>query len=119
MGNPVYRRYTVAGTVVGPQAPINMDWLPLGQATLAVWLAGAGAYSVEGTLDDVISPEDGGRVGSAVPPRWFTLTEFPVASAVAKYAAIRNPWLWVRINIESIGADIEFKVQQAVTTFRG
>lgn len=118
MGNPAYQRFTVAGTTLGPQAPVLLDWLTHGETTLAVWLAGAGAYHVEGTLDDLVPVAEGGQAGASNPARWFTLVEFPAATAASKYAGFANPWLWVRINIESIGADIEFKVQQAVSAYR-
>lgn len=116
MGNPVYRTYTVAGTELGPQAPINLDWLNVSQTTIAVWLESTGQYSVEGTLDDVNPPDQGGREGSAVPPRWFPLDAFPAATAASKYAWIQHPWLWLRINITAIGGNIEFKVQQAANS---
>ncbi len=116
MANPVYRTYTLAGTVTGPQAPVNLDWLNIFQLGIGVWLAGAAMYSVEGTFDDVTPVADGGQAGSANPARWFTLDQFPVGGAASKAALIEIPFLWVRINIASIGANIEFKVQQASNT---
>lgn len=116
MANPVYRTYTVAGTITGPQLPVNLDWLNVSQMGIAVWLLGAAQYSVEGTLDDVTPAADGGQAGAANPPRWFTLDQFPVGTAVSKAAFVEFPWLFVRINLASIGANVEFKVQQASNT---
>lgn len=113
MANPIYRTYTVAGAVTGPQAPVNLDWLNVSQLGIVVWLAGAAQYSVEGTLDDVTPPAEGGHAGAANPPRWFTLDQFPVGSSASKAAFVEFPWLWLRLNIAAIGANVEFKVQQA------
>lgn len=114
MANPVYRRYTTLDS--GPQTPIYLDWLPITQDTVAVWLEATAAYSVEVTLDDLIPVAEGGQDGSSSPARWFPLVEFPAGTAVSKYAAIFNPWLWLRINIESTTGAIELKVQQALNT---
>lgn len=112
MGNPVYRLYTVAGDV-GAKEPVNLDWLNVSQTTIAVWLADTGAYSVEGTLDDVNPASQGGQDGEAPAPRWFPLDAFPAGTAVSKYATIQTPFLWLRINIAALTGNIEFKVQQA------
>lgn len=104
MGNPVSRTYAVATTVVGPQLPVNLEWNALAHFTLGVFIvSGTAAYSVEGTLDDINDP--------SVTPRWFTLNEFPVSTAVTKYAAFQNPWLFVRLNVEAITGLVEMKVQ--------
>jgi|SRR5688572_10342413 len=106
MGNPVRRSYTALDS--GPQQPINLDWLPLAQTTVAVWLEASAEYSIEVTLDDVNDPD--------VTPRWFTLEEFPVMTTASKYAAIFNPWLFLRLNIGLTTGGIELKVQQAFNT---
>ncbi len=116
MANPIYRTYTVAGTVTGPQSPVNLDWLNVSQLGIAVWLVGSGTYSVEGTLDDVNPPSDGGQAGAANPARWFTLDQFPVGGSASKASFVEFPWLFVRLNIAAIGGNIEFKVQQASNT---
>jgi hypothetical protein len=107
MGNPVRRFYTLAGTAVGPQVPLNLDWLPVAQTTIAVWVAATAAYSVEGTLDDL---NDADQAATA---RWFTLDQFPVGTVISKYAALINPWLFLRINITALTGDVELRVQQA------
>jgi hypothetical protein len=103
MGNPVRRKYTTLNE--GVQAPLNLDWLPIAQTLIAVWAAGDATYSVEATLDDINDP--------TAEPRWFTLKDFPVGTMGSKYAAIYEPWLFLRINFEIILADVELKVQQA------
>lgn len=116
MANPIYRTYTTLDS--GPQDPVNLDWLPFTSTTIAVWCDGEASYSVEGTLDDVNSPAEGGQPG-ANPPRWFPLTEFPAMTTGSKYAAIENPWLWLRLNIEMTTGNIELKIQQASDIIRG
>lgn len=107
MGNPILRAYTPLDS--GPQAAFNLDWLPIAQTTIGVFIVdGEATYSVEVTLDDVNDPD--------VTPRWFTLEEFPVGTAETKYAAIHNPWLFGRINLALITGNVELKVQQAFTT---
>jgi hypothetical protein len=113
MANPIYRTYTVVSTEVGPQSPVNLDWLNIFQLGIGVWLEGSAQYSVEGTFDDVIPPAQGGQAGAANPARWFTLDQFPVGGAASKAALVEIPFLWVRLNLAAIGANVEFKVQQA------
>jgi hypothetical protein len=114
MANPVYRYYTTLDS--GPQAPIPLDWLPITQDTVAVWLSADAAYSIEATLDDLNPPQQGGQVGASPTPRWFPLADFPAGTSVSKYAALFNPWMAIRINIEMTTGDIELKVQQALNT---
>lgn len=107
MGNPIRRAYTPLDS--GPQAPFPLDWLPVAQTTIGVFIVdGAATFGIEWTLDDVNDP--------AVTPRWFPSEEIPAGTAATKYAAVHNPWLFGRINFSLITGNVELKVQQAFTT---
>lgn len=107
MSNPIWREYGPLDS--GPQSPFNLDFVSLTQATIGVFIVdGQCEYSIEVTLDDVNNPD--------VTPRWFTLDEFPAGTNVTKYAAIYNPWMFGRINLELITGQVELKVQQAFIT---
>lgn len=107
MGNPIRRSYTPLDS--GPQEPFPLDWLPIAQTTIGVYIVDGGAtFSVEVTLDDVNDPD--------VTPRWFTLQEIPAGTAATIYAAIHNPWLFGRLNLALITGNVELKVQQAFNT---
>lgn len=113
MSNPVLRSYDVSTVVVGPQVPINLEWLSMAQTTIGVYItSGTAAYSVEMTLEDVNDPN--------VVPKWFTHKDFPVGTAVTNYSQLQHPFTWIRINIAAITGTVEFKVQCATLNgFRG
>jgi hypothetical protein len=119
MGQPVYRYYSALDS--GAQSPINLDRLPITQTLIAVWCADAGStYSIEATLDDLVTAAEGGAQVSSPDPKWFPLAAFPEGTMGSKYAAIYEPWLFLRINIALALGNIELKVQQAWNSgFRG
>jgi hypothetical protein len=97
-------------TFAGPQAPINLDFLPLSASTVALWVADDATIAavVEVTLDDVNNAE--------VTPRWFTLDGAPTTAT--GYTRFYEPWRFIRLNITSITGDVEFKVAQAAELSR-
>lgn len=108
MLKPVTQTFS-AGTTPGPQKPLTLDYLPAGYTTAAVWLGnGAVSAAVEVTLDDLLDP--------AVTARWFPLTDG--AFTATGYVRFYEPWRFIRLNIESISGDVEFKVAQSVTSDR-
>jgi hypothetical protein len=94
-----------ASTLPGPQAPINLDFLPLTATTVALWLAGGATIAavVEVTLDDVNDPR--------VTARWFPLDGAPTNAS--GYTKFYEPWRFIRLNITSITGAAEFKLGQA------
>lgn len=107
------QNFSSATVVNGPQEPINLENLLVSATTLAVLLGdGASAtYSVEYTLDDVNAEDI-----LAVPPvtvTWFTSQEFPANSNTEQYAALHYPVQFVRINIETLVGDLQFKALQS------
>lgn len=105
--------FSSASVVVGPQEPINLENLLVSATTLAVIIpeGSSATYSVEYTLDD-INAADVPSV-KLVPVTWFTSEEFPGDSTTSKYAAIYYPVQFVRINIETLVGDLQFKALQS------
>ena len=110
MLNPVSKSYSAA-TVPGPQTPICLDYIPAGDATVALWVDPAATLVavVEVTLDDV-NEVDPSMV------RWFPLANAPTSAT--GYTAFQNPWVWIRLNITIITGNVEFKVAQSINTNR-
>ncbi len=93
-----------ASTQPGPQPAINLDYLPLANTTVALWL-GSGSINavVEVTTDDVNDPD--------IIPRWFPLENG--AFTATGYTRFWEPWRFLRLNISSITGAAELKVAQA------
>lgn len=109
MLQPVTQRFSAAGSVPGPQIPLALDFLPFGTTTVAVVIvSGEATFSVEFTLDDVNDPE--------VTPRWLTLEDIPAATAETIYSAFYWPVQFIRLNIEALTGNLEFKVAQSHTS---
>lgn len=107
MSQPVRRHYTSLDS--GPQSPVNLDFTRIAQTTFAVAvLSGTATFAVEVTLDDVNDPD--------VTPYWFPLDEIPAGTTESIYAAVHNPWLFARLNLELITGEVRFEVQQALGT---
>lgn len=110
MARPVSQHYDVAAVVLGPQTPVNLDYLPNTQTTVAVALiSGTASFSVEYTLDDLNDL-------SVTNPQWFTSKEIPAGTAATTYGAFWQPWLFARINIAAMTGALEFKIAQSLIT---
>lgn len=111
--NPVLRTYNVAQpTAIGPQAPVNLDWLPFAAVTFGIFVvSGVATYSLEFTLDYLNLDNDQANPNV----RWFTLEDLPVGTVGTKYTAIYYPLQAARLNIAAITGTVEFKVLQSST----
>lgn len=110
MGNPVTQRFAVGSIVLGPQTPVNLDYLALTQTTVAVAIiTGTAAFGVEYTLDDLNDP-------AVTAPQWFASKGIPPGTAATIYDAIIQPWLFARINITAMTGTLQFQIAQAFLT---
>lgn len=108
MGVPVSKTYTAAGSIPGPQTPVNLDCLPFAASTIGVAIIeGAATYHVEFTLDNVNDPN--------VTPVWFTFEEFPVGTAVTAYTATYYPITFIRLNLEALTGTVMLKIANSAT----
>jgi len=108
MRNPVTQRFSAVLSVPGPQGAVNLDFLPFGTTTVAVIVvSGVAEFSVEFTLDDVND--------ATVTPRWLTLEDIPAGTSETIYSAFYWPVQFIRLNIEALTGDLEFKVAQSGT----
>lgn len=110
MARPVKQHFDVATVVLGPQAPVNLDYLPLTQTTVAVYLTtGTASFGVEYTLDDLNDP-------TVTNPQWFASKEIPAGTAATTYGAFWQPWRFVRINIAALTGTLDFYISQSFIT---
>jgi hypothetical protein len=102
-----------ASVVNGPQEAINCENILVSATTIAVVVpeGSSAEYSVEFTLDDVNGADVSGV--PVIPVVWITTEEFPEGTTGTKYAVSYQPVQSVRINIESLVGDLQFKVLQS------
>lgn len=107
MAAPISRRYEPATTLLGEQEPVNLDFLPLSETFVGVFVeSGNATYGVEITLDDVND--------HSITPRWFELKGFGIANRDSAYVSFSHPVRFARLNIASFTGPIELKIAQAV-----
>lgn len=104
--NPVSITYDPVTTILGEQTPINLDFIPLTETFVGVYVSGgpgSAFFTVEITIDDVNDP--------SVEPRWFALKGAPTDDT--DYVSFTHPVRFIRLNIAALINPIEFKIAQA------
>mgnify|MGYP003462309419 CR=1 FL=1 len=104
---PISRFYDLVTTIVGPQTPVCLDFIPQTDTFIGVVIVdGTADFGIEFTLDDVNDPD--------VTPRWFELNEIPKGTVSTTYAHISFPLRFARVHIETFTGHLELKVAQAI-----
>lgn len=111
---PYSRTFAIATN--GPQEPISLDFQPVSTITAAMTTAGAEAFLVQVTLDDVFD-QNGPKYVAPASARWFTLAGAPTAAS--GYVTVDGPWRAIRLNVTApLVAAATFQVAQAAEVRR-
>lgn len=104
MGVPFLASYSTIGT----KTACIVDWavVPFNVSVGVVLVSGTATFGVQYTLDDVNN--------AAVTPRWIADATLPAGTSSTGFSAYQSPVQAIRMNIQSIGGVLEFKVVQGL-----